>query len=473
MATHATIGNDLGFFVRWFDVLDTMGDGGASATIDGNDQLLAEAEALLDSDATHKALLSDIIGRLNLQYDQIQAMKASVIVALNNWAHHFLAAEIDSTATELPSIMGDLAYQMRADSVYVKSSGVTVGSATAGARNTCAYAVCMTADSPWSDQNENIQTEDLTIVCRGDAQTDGQTQYKELFAIQGNITGITNDVYAVMIPGTDDDYANRIQNAATAGTDDDEIAFENFTVSNTPNDWTLTIGTAGTQIKESSAQYLFGAKCLNLVGDGTQLTELRQDANTFYGATATDQKLKPGEKYILGMWIKTDGAIAAGVLDLRMVGTAYTPESSEYVAIDLSSSPPSDWTFYKAYVRMPKAIPTDIYIRLKITTAVTNTENIYIDGLVFARMRYLANKGVYAAVVAGGTTGTAAAAIAGPDPDYWKLPLTNSAAGLFQEFMTLKTDPRAAVRVRKRADIQIYLPHAATASSEYAESKAQ
>ena len=205
--------------------------------------------------------------------------------------------------------------------------------------------------------------------------------------------------------------------------------------------------------------------CLKFVGDGTTKPQIDQDANAFYGAEATDQKIKPNEKYLIGGWIKTDAT--AGVWDMRMTGTAYTPESTEYIADNFGSSPPSSWTFVKAYVRMPKSIPTDIGIRIAMTTALPNSKYCYMDGMVFARMRYLAEKGIYFAIVPGAT-----GAVAGPDPDHWKMALTNSAAGALQSFATLRTDPRASERIRVRPNLQIYLPHDATATAEYSETKA-
>jgi len=464
MATHATLGNEFGFFVRWLDILDDMGDGGAAVSIDANDQILAEAEAMFDSDATAKSLLADIIGRINLQYAEIQRMKANVMAAFNNWAFQRLAPDISSTASDLRGLLGDWAYQMRKDSKYVKSNGVTVGAATAGPRNTSSYQICITADSPWNDNNENMQTEDLSIICRQDAPTDGATQYKEMFDVQGSITGTTEGIYATMIPGVDSDFSNRLQNAATASADDASIPFVNFTVADTPNDWTLTAGVAGTTILEQTTDYVFGTTCLKFYGDGTVAHEITQDANTFYGASATDQAVTPNEKYIIGSWIKTDAT--AGVWDMRMTGTGYTPVATEYVADDFSSTPPSSWTLAKAYVRMPKSIPTDLGVRIKMTTILPNGKYALMDGSFFARMRYVAEKGVYIAIIPGGT-----GAIAGTDPDYWTLSLTNSAAGAMQSFMTLRTNPRGAERIRVRPNLQIYLPHDATASSEYSETK--
>lgn len=480
MVTHATVGNELGFFVRVDDVIDEWTDGGASATIDGLDQLISEAEATFDADATSKEFLPQVIGMLNaIKADVGSVIKPKVYSVFRDWCFQRLRGELNSSATKVRNILADLALAMDADSKVVKSCGVSVGAASNGNRNTSDYEIIAEEIGPnsWALNNENIQSQDFQVVCRADSETGGTTEFKERFTVSANITGQEQDCYAVMVPGTCSNYENRLQNkdgvtgGATSNSNaDTTIPFENFTGS-VPDCWQLVTGTATTHITSESAtaNVLFGSYSLEFAGDGSTKTKIKIAGADLYGSTQTDFNLYPGEKYLIGTWMKSDAAISAGTFEMYMDGTGYSAETAEKAVKDLSSSPPTSWTFYHGVVRMPKSIPSDVEVYMEWTTALENGKKAYVDGPVFARMRYYEDAGIMFAIVPKGS----AHAIAGDvEPDYYEFSTTNSESGLIQTFMTARTDISDPLPTR-RPDLQVYLPHGATASSEYAESKAQ
>jgi len=134
------------------------------------------------------------------------------------------------------------------------------------------------------------------------------------------------------VPGTCSNYENRLQNkdevtggATSNSNTDTTIPFENFTGS-VPDCWQLVTGTATTHITSESAtaNVLFGSYSLEFAGDGSTKTKIKIAGADLYGSSQTDFNLYPGEKYLIGTWMKSDAAISAGTFEMYMDGTGYT-----------------------------------------------------------------------------------------------------------------------------------------------------
>jgi hypothetical protein len=109
-----------------------------------------------------------------------------------------------------------------------------------------------------------------------------------------------------------------------------------------------------------------------------------------------------------------------------------------------------------------------MHFHIRLTTALTNTRECWIDGVVCAKMHHVAAWGINVAILAGST------AFVHDDrrTDTFRVATTNDWAGLYGEWFGRMSDSRDILR-QKYADIHVCLPASSSASNEFLESKAQ
>ena len=81
---------------------------------------------------------------------------------------------------------------------------------------------------------------------------------------------------------------------------------------------------------------------------------------------------------------------------------------------------------------MPRVLPPLVYLRIRITTAVSVGTSIFLDHAALALMAPLYSGGPSAAIFSGKTAFTDA--ITQVDPDFFTITTTNDRAGEFQEW---------------------------------------
>lgn len=481
----ADVGNEVGFGVRLRQVLELCINGGAGATIDSLTQLMSEAEATFDSDATAKYAQPTVLNFLK----QLIANRNQEMAAVDDLIHYNLqnraAADFDAVSlpTDIHGLAGEMARYMRDNTLNVLETTPSISSVTAGGTNTGNGTVIVDMLSTWNENNQNIPDGcDYWAVCEADAITGGMNEHQELFSISSSFAGKYDGIYVCHYPAADGTGntggGNRLQNEdgttpGSGGNSDYTISWENFT-SDTPDGWTVDVGSAGTQVNEESTEYYFGSKCLEFLGDaGSTLTAISQSAYDFFGATAggstvVEEALSPLAHYLIGVYCKSHASMAAGVFEFKMTGTGYTAGSTEKATYDFTSGALTSWTFKHGIVQMPRSIPSDVAVSLALTTALTNTREAWFDGAVFAKMHYIPAFGQNVAIIAGST----AFVYHHEDSERFIWTSSNDWAGLFQEWFARTTDQRDPNAVRY-ANLQVALPSDPTASSEFAESKAQ
>jgi hypothetical protein len=161
-------------------------------------------------------------------------------------------------------------------------------------------------------------------------------------------------------------------------------AFEDFTVANTPDDWTISVGAAGTDILEDAADEFAGAKCLELVGDASTLIEIRQ----------TIADLESLTNYALNVWIKADVVPAAGVLRVELYdGSAVIADeaaTNNRLEITLSGITTS-YVAKSVVFRLPEPVPASVILRVYLSTAMSSGSSIFIDHMAMAEMTQPSN----------------------------------------------------------------------------------
>lgn len=477
----AYLGDELGKLIRIRQCFELMINGGASATVDSITQLRSEVDGVFDDDATGIRIggtVQDLLTYAQNTLNQLMAACDSIGVdIIRNRAVDL----IGSTALDgdIYGVVGDLANYLRDNSKTLLYCTVAAGSVTAGSTNTGTGTFVLSTLNPWNDtyNAQQIQNQDFAGSCYSDSYTGGQPAHGEYFKVQGSyghtLTGIRNALY----PGADGTRnsggGNRLQNEdattpGTGGNADTTIPFENFT-SNTPDGWTVVTGTPGTNVNLESTEHYLGSYCLEFLGDaGGTLMDVSQDANHFFGSSSTDQALDPGAHYLIGMYLKVHGSLTAGVIEACLEGTAYSAGATEKATKDFSATPPTTWTLYTGVAKMPKAIPTDMHFHIRLTTALTNTRECWIDGVFCSKMWYVPIWGINLAFVGSST----AAVAAEHNPDRWSWATTNDWASLFQEWFARFSDPQDFAKTRY-CNLGTPLPCGAAASAELDETKAQ
>jgi hypothetical protein len=279
---------------------------------------------------------------------------------------------------------------------------------------------------------EHSFAETVRVTCTQDAYTGGATAGQEGFRAEGE--GAVNDPFAFDWPG-----GSGTSQALTAidGEQDNgggnllvNSDFETFTVANTPDDWTISVGSAGTQVFDESSLVFTGSHALRFTGSGGVLTALYQALDGTDG-----DELEPLEQYAFNCFMRRDGtAASAGVLTVELVdgnGDVINDEAgvANSFTIDLTALTTS-YVSKSGVFRTPLVLPTTVRLRLRMSTALENSRSVYLDKAALGVMTQLY------------TGGPSLAVFSGADDfgqgDYASAAVTNSrgAAGTLDTFQT-------------------------------------
>lgn len=184
-----------------------------------------------------------------------------------------------------------------------------------------------------------------------------------------------------------------------------------------------------------TGQVFYGGKALEFDSDGAQLTQIRQRVAGLSASTA----------YAVSLWAIADVVPAAGVITIDLIdgsGSVVTddqgaPNSFTFNAADLTTSWQhlSDLVSGETVFRTPEVVPTVLYIRLRVSTAISSGTSVFFDSFAMAQMTELYSGGPLVAVFAGSSIFRST--------DEWTLTSTNDRAGKFQEWFHRNFDMAA------------------------------
>lgn len=208
--------------------------------------------------------------------------------------------------------------------------------------------------------------------------------------------------------------------------------FEDWTA-NVPDNWTLVVGTAGTNIARQGTIVYTGSYSLEFIGAGGTATQIRQQ---FDSSSGTLGELDPLTQYSVALWLRRDGtAAAAGVLTVDLTDSSGNVVADENAVnnsftVDLTALT-TTFAAYKGVFRTPHVMPSSVYLRLRTSTPLTNGRSVYLDHLSLGQMTQCYVSGPYVAVHSGSTNFV--------QGDYGTVTVTNSrgAAGTLSTFQTL------------------------------------
>lgn len=178
----------------------------------------------------------------------------------------------------------------------------------------------------------------------------------------------------------------------------------------------------------SGAYVLRGARTLEFDSNGSEKTTIQVPVTL----TATTQ-------YAMCLWCCVDSAPAAGVVTVDLVdgigGTVVNDDAgtANSYTIDATALTTS-WAAKTGVFRTPTNLPDNLFLRIRITTDVSNTSSVFFDDATLVEMTELYTGGVYAAVFTGPTEWVT--------DDTITLAVTNDRAGALHEWMNRVFDMR-------------------------------
>jgi hypothetical protein len=161
-----------------------------------------------------------------------------------------------------------------------------------------------------------------------------------------------------------------------------------------------------------------GARSLEFDSDGSQNTEIRQRIDGLEALT----------QYAISLKAITDSAPAAGVITVDLYDGSTEIDDEQGVensfTIDCTALDTS-FSTHSAFFRLPRIVPPIVYLRIRISTDISNTSSVFLDHVNLAATTPLYDGGPEAAILAGSTPFQAG--------DTASIAATNDRAGAFQE----------------------------------------
>jgi hypothetical protein len=314
-----------------------------------------------------------------------------------------------TAAASIQSAISELIRQMRVAAASVQACTVTATAAafsTPTANNGNGVIAVSTKRGDGLVQ-ENLFPETAYILCTQDSQTGGATRGQEQFTYyaQTAITDVWSNLYPGGAGGTQtlsaidaSVYQTSTGNMLNNGD------FELFTT-NTPNQWTVLVGTPGTDFAKDTGTVFDGSADLKFIGGTAVQSSIAQTFNSGAGSTVV---LQPDTVYAVNYWVKADVVPASGVLTLDLVdGTNTTINDDQATANTFALTLSGISTSYVAkstFFRTPRALPATQKLRVRISTVIPGGSNIFFDRLSMTPATTLYPGGPMAAIFSGQTT---------------------------------------------------------------------
>ena len=374
-----------GLFTRWGKLIG----GSNESCVALNTTLRARADTI---EAQYQSAQQDVV-------DSLYSDRDSAFQAMGGWLGN-LQSFMQNTVVEMcyddaPGInpkdvntsLDKIILQMVADNASINRPTITA-SAIPDPLNYGNGALIVSLVNPITgNPTDMVFDETIAAVCTDDSYPGGgATEGQEPWTFTGEIAA---DALSVEWPlGSGASATLTTQNASSTGQMITDGDFEEWGGSgnNTPTQWTIAVGTAGTTIFRGASAYV-GSYDMQFTGNGSELTCIRQDL------TLTD--FEPQKSYGFLIRMKTDGSVAAGAVRIRLVDESNAVISDELGTANSVSqavtSLTSSYTTVEAFFRMPKVMSfTQIKLEIALTTAITNTEVLHMDsaGLVEATPLY-------------------------------------------------------------------------------------
>jgi hypothetical protein len=344
-------------------------------------------DGLYSQQVSHRSTMS---GWLNY----LKTLATNVIIEQVNADTPLSSKTISVALTELIRQMAASSDDVDANTVSVT---VSTGSANVG-NGRCAASVI----GPDGKTLEYALAENIHVTATSDSGL-GATSGREPFSTQGEAAE-TDTLSPDWPQGSG---ASATLTALDAGSTSSSLIpangdFDTWTT-NTPGTWTVDVGSPGTDIFAAGASDDFeGDNALEFTGTGgSPLSGLSQ------ALTISTAAMAPSTVYAFSCWVKKSAGLSAGVLSIALTdgsGTVVNDDAGTANNTTLAhGSMSTSYAHFSGFFRTPKVLPSALRIRVKVTTALTSGESVFVDHLCLARATQAYTKGPYLAVFSGST----------------------------------------------------------------------
>lgn len=393
---------DIGKLVKYFNTFATSAQGIDTIV----DAILDQFEAG-NQQAALNGLRPEAEENWQAEYENRRATLRDYAAArLQDYAT--VLTQIGATTDNLDEILARLIEQMTTDSESVERTVPTVGSVTAGGANIGDGTIFVTSvldgvTSPGSRSgvqfpahhlyhnttSELAVAETLKFRCISDSFSGGLTEGAEQFSWEGGPADTQYGTRSAEGSGQIGTFtaihgetAEYLQNAD----------FEDAAVANTPDNWTIDMGVAGTTIKldTTGANVYHGDQSFQFYGNGAT-------ANLQISQAVTLSPSMHGRGFLLSFRYKGDSTSCG--LRVKLNGTVGVAWS--YTSAISSAFFPSAWTLQTVAFIFPNDIPSDLRLEIRADGTLANTKSIWVDDIGYAPLNYGA--GLAAVAIRGAT----------------------------------------------------------------------
>lgn len=366
------------------------------------DQFLSTNSQLIDGLYSARDGYRGVHGSLA---NYLKTLAANVVITMAD-------DDVRLVTKDLPTALKELIRQMIASSDSVDRPTVSV-TVTAGSANTGTGVVAASVTNPNGTQMAYPFNETVDVTCTGDAQSSTATSGSEPFSARGDNAQSDELMWDWEKGSACSTSVNAVNANEDVGTNYlVNSSFEDYTVANTPDSWTVLVGTVGTHILAAGAGSGYAGATspngLKFTGDGSNLTSIVQPFAAATTASGSTKTLLPSTVYAMNVWLKKSGAgLLAGVLDIDLVDSsnatindaAGTANRKQVTLSGLTTS----YAATNAFFRTPAVLPSTVKLRVRLSTAATNTESVFIDHLSLTPATRLYAGGPFIACFSGAT----------------------------------------------------------------------
>lgn len=190
--------------------------------------------------------------------------------------------------------------------------------------------------------------------------------------------------------------------------------FENWSTTDVPRNWTdLVTGAATSAVFNDTSVKFTGSSSLRFTGDTT--------AEIARGQYISPQYLIGNKRYYVSFWMRGEAG-ATGTVNVLFTGTSYTASSTEKVSEAAPTS--TTWVHRGFYITLPSTIPTDWLLKISVSGTPATGKSTWFDAFNFRPVDWHGGINMLA------YNGSIPPAVG----DYWTIPITQSATGVWQEF---------------------------------------
>lgn len=387
--------------------------GASGPTIDSD---LAAANLI---EAQYQSTLQNVFDGTYQALATYQQASATWLSFLNSEAGQTMITQANNdtplTNLNLQSAVALLITQLNASSYTVTKNTTSVSvSATSGnhTTNTCTSSI---VGSNGLNQ-EYVYAETLTLKVTND-QWHGGTAGSEPWSISGQVadnagpnpplTTGPQGAFDWQWPLGSGAFAagivvdpNLNQQGSTGGNLLNNSAFATGSwTGSVPNQWSAAVG-AGQISKDTSNTFGVATADVEFAGDGSTLTTLSQQFNNSGGTTTV---LTGDTVYAVHAVIKLSATASGGVLAMELAtantgGSIIQDDNGTNNQVNTTLTSQTSFTVVSGYFRTPKNLPANQWLRLRLSTALTNTINLFINYVAMAKATQCYTAGPYVCV---------------------------------------------------------------------------